>query len=213
MKSIFTFFLLSYFTVAYSQPKIDTRPLLYKYFLSGEVLMKSGKTETAEMNYNTNNQQIVFVFNDQIMELTGLDQVLKVKIDKSTFIPIEGKFYELSTDPLLIVSYSNRMSSRQKTVGKIGVENAETGEVSNNVSNTALIKRNEINKEIVFEKNLFLLENSKALPISSTKDFAKTLGVDKKKVANYIKANNINLRSMTDIINALNYFKEVENPK
>ena len=67
---------------------LDLRPLLFKNFVKADILKKDGSDIQASVDYNTNNQSIIFLKDDVYMELTGLEEIQEIKIDKSIFIPI-----------------------------------------------------------------------------------------------------------------------------
>lgn len=54
---------------------INAKPLLFESFLTGAVLMKSGQVEKAPLNYNTDDQSIVFIKNGKYMVIDDLDKI------------------------------------------------------------------------------------------------------------------------------------------
>ena len=117
MKTNFSFRLLlviltsGSFLFSFGQERLqnlDLRPLLFKDFLRADILKKDGSLLQASVNYNTDNQSLVFLTKDEYMELTGLDQIEQIEIDHDVFVPINGKIYQNTARNDLFISYSNK---------------------------------------------------------------------------------------------------------
>lgn len=200
MKAFSTIVCILLFSVCFSQSRLDTRPLLYRTFIPSIVNMKSGAIEEADLNYNTNNQSLVFFDGKRLLEITGLENISNAKVGNVTFIPVKGKFYQTTRTQNLLVSFSNVKSPRTTTVTKSGVENIESEEGSNNVSNIALVKRYQGENSLVYTRSFWLLKNNNLKSLNSIKDIAKTLNVDKREVELFVNENDVDLRQESGIV-------------
>src|SRR4051794_11163108 len=68
---------------------------LLEQFIPGRVLLKSGASEQAALNYNFRDQSMAFEQNGQYLTVTNPKEVDTVYISEKKFIPIDGKFYEV----------------------------------------------------------------------------------------------------------------------
>src|SRR5258705_9480724 len=91
-------FILTIFS-AQAQNTDTTQPktCLFDHFMPGVVLEKNGTTHEALLNYNTDDQSVLFKQDHQNMTLTGLNDLDTVYIGEKKFIPAEDKFYAVAT--------------------------------------------------------------------------------------------------------------------
>src|SRR5665647_1206155 len=123
---------------SFAQPTKDSayfyKALLYEQFKNGTVLMKSGAIENASLNYNTENQTVVFIKDGQYMILTGTELIDTIYMENKKFVPVNNKIYEVLTNEAvaLYLSYHNRPRPIVATTDY----NGTTRKVNNEVSNT-----------------------------------------------------------------------------
>lgn len=199
MKNLLTIILIIIFLPSFSQSKLDTRPLLYRTFISGKVAMKSGAFEAGEFNYNTNNQSIVFFNGKEILELTGQENIKEVILDKLIFIPISGKFYEKTSNHSLLISYSNKRKAKTNTVEKEGLTNVDGAANSNNISNTMLLRKYNNLTGLSYIRSFWWLENGELKSVNSIKEIAKAVGSTKDEVASFAKKNDIDIKELKGV--------------
>src|SRR5690242_9691252 len=68
---------------------------LFDKFVDGHVLLKSGGTQNAILNYNTENQAVVFQDNGKTMILSDLLSVDTIYMEDRKFVPVGDKIYEV----------------------------------------------------------------------------------------------------------------------
>ncbi len=186
---------------------LNLKPLLFRNFLDGTVFMKNGVEEKAVFNYNTNNQQLVFVGNGQYLELTGLENIREVNLDGAKFIPIKGKFYERTERPDLVIYYSNRTVPKDVGSDKTGTGLRNIGEVSNTV--TTYVNRAYQNRsDIRYVRNFGLLMGENIYPADSPAALARAFGLSKSHVRVLMDKYKTNTQDQKDVIALIDLLKE-----
>lgn len=196
------------FLFSFGQSRIqnlDLRPLLFKNFLKADILKKNGSNIQASINYNTNNQSIIFLTKDDYMELTGLNEIEQIKIDNNIFIPINGKFYEKTDMKDLFISYSNKVVVNDVVTSKPGTEVKNARESSNSVSNVYLSQNYHSPNNLAFVKKFWMKNGNQLVEVSNVKQLAKAFNTDKKTINDFLKENNLNLNNYEDVVLLLNY--------
>ncbi len=184
---------------------LDLRPLLFQNFLKADILKKNGSNIQASINYNTNNQSIIFLTKDDYMELTGLEEIEQIKIDSSIFIPIEGKFYEKTDRKNLFISYSNKVVVNDVVTSKPGTEVKNARESSNSVSNVYVSQNYHSPNNLAFVKKFWMKDGNQLVEVSNVKQLARAFNTDKKAINDFLKENNLNLNNYEDVVLLLNY--------
>lgn len=184
---------------------LDLRPLLFQNFLKADILKKNGSNIQASVNYNTNNQSIIFLTKDDYMELTGLEEIEQIKIDSSIFIPIEGKFYEKTDRKNLFISYSNKVVVNDVVTSKPGTEVKNARESSNSVSNVYVSQNYHSPNNLAFVKKFWMKDGNQLVEVSNVKQLARAFNTDKKAINDFLKENNLNLNNYEDVVLLLNY--------
>ncbi|AHF17598.1 hypothetical protein [Niabella soli] len=193
--------------------KLDLRPLLFKNFIPSSVLMKSGETAQVSLNYNTNNQSVIFVQEGVFMTLDNLDKIQTISIDKTVFVPIRGKVYQTTPDPDVFISYSNRPVVKKSGTDKSGIKETTSGEVSNDVSGIYMGRNYKNQDGLEFVKNIWALKGNKLLEIRSTKDLSKAYGVSKSDLDEYVKKNVNDFANQNEAIELLKYVRSLAKAK
>lgn len=172
-------------------------------FLDGSVLMKSGGTEKAPLNYNTNNQQIGFMKDGKYMELTGLETIDTIYISERKFVPRRGKFYMVvSTSPgmpLLALIY-NKPVSRTAAVDQYGLDKKNHGSVINNASQIYANRRFRRNFELTYQKRFFLQKGKVLLKANSLEQLIDIYPEKKEQIRSYVKENKTNFGEEKDLV-------------
>src|SRR5437763_357179 len=92
-----------------SKDTISQNKYLFDHFINGSVRLKTGVTEQASLNYNTDDQNIAFERSGQLLTLTNPD-IDTIYIENKKLIPAIGKFYEVltTTKIALFATYTNK---------------------------------------------------------------------------------------------------------
>jgi len=138
----------------------STQPATYFFprFMEGSVLPKTGAIEKALLNYDTDNQSVIFKRQGQNLQLTGLENVDTVYIGDNRFVPAEDKFYLVvtSTPIALLTSYTYKSLPLEAQTDHNGTTRQNSNEVSNNISGAYLNRRFQGQYNIVFVPQFWL---------------------------------------------------------
>lgn len=69
--------------------------LLFPNFSKGIIIMKSGKPNSALLNYNTVDEEMIFEQNGGYMVINKLDEIDTIILQNRKFVPVEQIFYEV----------------------------------------------------------------------------------------------------------------------
>jgi len=195
-------------TAAHSQvttqaDSIRAAGYLFADFVEGSVLMKSGITEKARLNYNTNNQEIGFMKDGQYMELTSMETIDTVYINGKKFLPYHEKFYMIlttSTDmPLLALIY-NKPVPQSVSIEHSGLDKRNSATVSNNVTNAYSNHNFRSYSELTYQKKFFLLKGKVLLKANSQQEIIDIYPDKKDLIKNFIKENKTNFKEEKDVV-------------
>lgn len=67
----------------------------FSQFSTGNIMMKGGKSQTQEMNYNTVTEKMVFLKGDKYYDLTNPEMVDTIIMEGCKFIPAGKTFYQV----------------------------------------------------------------------------------------------------------------------
>jgi hypothetical protein len=97
MKRIFYLLILSLlFSVGYSQEKQpNLTHYLFPEFTKGVVLMKTGVTTEALLNYNALTEEMIFENSGVRLAVAQMEKIDTIIISGRKFFPVNGKFFEL----------------------------------------------------------------------------------------------------------------------
>src|SRR5882762_7578841 len=131
---------------------------VFDHFIDGTVLLKTGAIEPASLNYDADNQSIIYTQTGQYMILTGLEKIDTVYIQEKKFIPAEDKFYEVGTyTPIgLFISYTYKTHPVVANADHNGTSRQTNNQVSNNVSDAYTTRRYEGRFDVEFQKQYWL---------------------------------------------------------
>jgi hypothetical protein len=196
--------LLPFFS--YAQVSIDKSVLntnLYEVFISGKVLMKSGRIEEALLNYNTENQSIVFKQNEQVLTLTDLTSVDTVYIADRKFIPVENSFYEIitGTNPIgLYITYTNKRRPVVASTDHTGTSKQPGDKASNNVASAYLSRPNQLNYTADVLTHYWLKRGNSFYKANNQNQLLKVFPFkDNTSIKSYISENKIDFDKKDDV--------------
>ncbi|MFT3824831.1 MAG: hypothetical protein QM731_12955 [Chitinophagaceae bacterium] len=180
------------------------KSLLFAKFYDGVVLMKTGAVEKAPLNYNSNDQSVVFQKGDEILTLTNLSAIDTIFILDRKFVNVENKVYEIATGTgnyPLYISYANKIRPNTATVDQNGGSRKTNGEVSNTVSGayTNKVFRNDNSVEIV--PTFYLRKSRYLFKVNNVKNIEEAFpSKDKELIKSFAKDNNIDFKNQDDLL-------------
>lgn len=188
---------------------VNTKPLLFESFLNGTVLMKSGSVESAPLNYNTDNQNIVFIQDAKYLVLDDLDKVDTIYLQQKKFIPVNNKMYQLVSEngPVtLLVSYTNRNHPMMTTTDHNGSSKQSMSQVSNTVTEVYATKLYKGNYSVEILRHYWFKKNDKLYKVSPKKQFVSSFtSKARTAVEKYIASENINFDYEPDLVKLVAY--------
>jgi len=183
---------------------VNTKPLLFETFIPGAVRLKSGAVEKAPLNYNTDNQNVVFIKDEKYMELDDLDKVDTIYLQHKKFIPVNNTVYQVVTQDgpvVLLVSFSNKIQPLMATADHNGSSKQAQSQVSNTVTDAYATKIYRGNYSVEIRKHYWFKKNDKLYKVTPKKQFVNSFtSKARNTVENYIAAENINFDYEPDLI-------------
>lgn len=185
---------------------VDMRPMLFSKFLPGSVIFKNGAEQKASLNYNSSNQQILFIGNQQYLQLDQLELIDYVKIGSIKFLPIENRFYEETDSKEVFISYSNYIVARSVGSDKGSTSLRNAGEVNNTAN--VYYNGNFKNQNAIALQKVYWINNGQGLKrLISIEDFAKVFDAKKAQVKEFIKNNSFNYNTTADVLHLIDFLK------
>jgi hypothetical protein len=178
--------------------------------------MKSGAIEKAPLNYNTDNQSIVFIKENQYMTLTRLETIDTIYIDDKKFVPVKETIYEIVTpseEIPLFVNYTNKIRPIVATVDHNGGSKQAGAQVSNTVSDTYVNRTFRGNYSVEFIRHFLLKKRYSFYKISNEKQVIKVFPESETAIRQFIAENQTNFSSLPDLVNLVIFCNEQNKKK
>ena len=179
---------------------------LFDHFVKGSVLSKSGAIDEAPLNYNSEDQSIIFFRDGQHFILTNLQTIDTIYIKDRKFIPLGNIVYEVlaSSAPVsLLVTYH----SKTRPMTAISNHDSTSKKVSNQVSNTitdVYVTRPFNGDNLVeIQKRYWLNQGRNIYKANTEKQFIKVFSVNSDVIKNYIKDDKIDFSNIDDLLKLL----------
>jgi hypothetical protein len=204
------FFLLPFLSNAQSVlDSVNLKSLLFEKFIDGAVRMKSGAVERVPLNYNTDNQNIVFIKNGQYLVIADLEAVDTIYLQQKKFVPVNNVIYQVVSEAspvTLLVSYSNRVRPYVATTDKSGTSKKVVSQVSNTVSDIYVNRIFKGNYSVEILKHYWFGKNDKVYKANSKKQFLNSFtSKERAVIENYIANNDINFSNESDLIKLVDF--------
>lgn len=193
------------------QNELQQNGYVYANFVDGRVLLKNGSVEEVALNYNSNNQDIAFMKDGQQMMLTNFDDIDTIYLDGKKFVPVEEKFYYVSSAnkfPLL-VSYVNKPHSQTTTTDHNGTGTQSTNTVSNTISDQYTNRRFQGKHFIELSKNFWVSRSHSLDKANTEKQFVKIFPEKEDEIKTYVSANSIDFSKEEDMMKLVDYVSTI----
>jgi hypothetical protein len=199
--SHFPFILSTFSARAQSSDTTQPRTCLFDHFMPGIVLEKNGTRHQALLNYDANDQSVLFKQDHQNMTLTGLDNLDTVYIGEKKFIPAEDKFYAVATttEITLLISYTFRSTPISAQTDHNGTSRQDNMMISNNVSETYLNRRFQAQYAIGFLPRFWLKRGHSLYKANNEKQIAKVFAAREMAINEFVKANKTDFTLEKDV--------------
>ena len=191
---------------SFAQNNAETKPIpwLFEYFTKGQVLLKSGSTEYASLNYNTDDQTIAFEKDGKTMILTGLETIDTIYFFNKRFVPgPDDHIYEVITSSpvaALCASYYGKLKPAIAVTDKNGTSHKEAGEASNTMSGIYVLRPYKGDYTVEIQKSFWLIKHKQLYKANSEKQFNKVFSHQETAISKYIADNKIRFNNENDLI-------------
>ena len=95
-----------------------TNGYYFKEFIPGKVILKNKQFARGKFNYDFKNKQIHFLNGNTDMIVENLQDIDTIIIDKTRFIPYEGRFVEVMKEGKTVLLIEKEVNTRER--GKVG---------------------------------------------------------------------------------------------
>lgn len=201
---LFSLFLITNNLIGQNSQKKSYPQLLFPDFTKSLIKMKSGKTYTASLNYNTVDEEMIFNQNGVYMVLDKPDEIDTVYLQNQKFVYIGKAFYEiLVKGPVSIyIEHKSHYTSAgsptaygmtSQTNASISVSVARTG---NQVRTLDVPDNVKISDITVFWAKI----NDQMHKFGSERQFIKLFPEHESDIKDFIKTNKIDINFNEDLI-------------
>jgi hypothetical protein len=182
---------------------------LYPEFIKSDVLMKGGKINTVQMNYNIVTERMVFISNDKYYDMTNPDMADTVFLNGCKFTPVGKSFYEvlLSNPIALYIQHKGSLMSAGKPVGYGGTSQTTSStyissiEFSGHQANFALPKDYIINPFTVY----WIRKGEKWSDFSNEKQLLGLFPGNAAQIKSFIRENRLKIERPENLTRIIKY--------
>jgi hypothetical protein len=178
--------------------------LLFPGFTRSIIKMKSGKTSTAFLNYNTVDEEMVFDQKGVYMVLDKPEEIDTVYLQNRKFVPVEKAFWEvLVAGPVSIyIQHKSRYTPvgsntayglKSQTIGPTQVLTAQSG---NQIRNIELPDNVTVSPATVD----WVRKNNELHKFTTERQFLKIFPEKENEIKEFIKNTKLNFKSREDLI-------------
>jgi hypothetical protein len=178
--------------------------LLFPSFTKGIIKMKSGQTNSAILNYNTVDEDMIFKQNGIYLVLNKPEDVDTIFIQDMKFVYVGKAFYEIVVNGPVSIYIQHK--SRYTTVGT----NTAYGLTSQtNGSNSAIMVQagNQIknfdlpdNVTVVPATGYWIKKNNEMIKFTNERQFLKVFPEKENEIKAFIRSSNLDLKVREDLI-------------
>ncbi len=182
---------------------------LYPEFSAGKIILKSGKSTTVNMNYNTLTEKMTFFQSGTLLDLVKPETVDTVILQNNKFVFLDNAFFEVLVDgPVsLFIQHRSDLSSTGRP-GPYGTKSQTSGPVSvsklysdNNTYNLKLPVEFVVTPAPV---NWIRIDNVMH-KILTSRQFYKLFPAQENKIKQFVKENKLNMKNTSDLVKIVTY--------
>ncbi|MGZ3838143.1 MAG: hypothetical protein ACXVMS_09205 [Flavisolibacter sp.] len=193
----------------YLTDSVNLKTFLFEKFIAGKVLLKSGVVQQALLNYNTEDQSMVFIQNKQYMHFADLDAIDTIYVQQQKFIAVDNAICAVvhpASPVSLLMSFSNKVHPNQATTDHNGTSIQSSNQVSNTVSDVYMNRIYKGNYSVQFLKQYCLARGGKLYRVNHKKRFLEPFpSRTRKTLENYIDKNSLDLTNETDLVKLVDF--------
>ena len=182
-------------------------------FTKSIVKMKSGESNSAVLNYNIVDEEMIFNQKGTYMALIETEKIDTIIIQNRKFVPVEKSFYELlvagpvsmfvqNKGRLAPVGSTTAYGMTSQTLGPTAVRTVQTG---NQVRNLEIPDNVTVSPASVN----WILINKEWKKFTSEKQVIKLFPEKEKELKQFLKQTNLDLKNHEDIVRLGKYLNEI----
>lgn len=192
---------------------INLPNLLLPRFTKSVVKLKSGVINTATLNYNTVDQEMVFMQKKLFMILDEPQLIDTIFMANRTFVPMEKGFYELAViaPVALFIQHKSYVESEGYPTG-YGARSQTTGPsyVRQIYGATGAIDlKIPTGNKVVYDPLYWIRKDGKMNAFETKRQFLKILPEKETELNQFISKNNIDFKKKENVIKLVNYCNEL----
>ena len=172
--------------------------MMFNKFTSGEVYFDNGETIKAPLNYNTLNEEMMFIQAGDTLSLTNTHEIEKIVINNQSFVPSSKlAFYEKieGKQSAIYIKHLSRLVAKGKPAAYGGYSETTSTTGYSNYSNSTTGENRQLKvDENIRYKNYqfcFVKINGHYKNISNRKLLTKCFKSQKKEIEEYLIQNDI----------------------
>jgi hypothetical protein len=194
-------FLFPFLSNGQSKDSINQSKYLFDHFTNGTVRYKTGMTEQASLNYNTDDQTMAFERNGQFLTLTNPDDIDTIYIENKKLIPAIDKFYEVlaTTKIALFATYTNKTRPIIAGTDHSGTSKHVSNDVSNTVTDYYMERNYKPDYALEIHRHFWLRRGNTFYKADTERQIANVFHEKAAAISIFIKENKINLKDPEDM--------------
>jgi hypothetical protein len=211
--------LLLIFTISLRAQDIDTLQnlpnLLFPKFSKGIVKLKDGKTYTAILNYETVEQEMIFLQRKLTIVLDNPQLIDTIFLSNRIFVPFQKGFYEVIVKaPIaLFIQHKSYVESLGSPIG-YGALSQTTApsyvrQIFDRTGSIAL--KIPPDYKVVDDSEIWVRWNNGMEKFTTKKQFLKIFPDSEKQLNQFINKNNIDFKNSGDLAKLITYLNEIYN--
>lgn len=191
-----------------------TSHFLFPAFYEGIVKMKSGELYSANMDYNTVTQEMVFEKNGKRMAFDNLNEIDTIFVNERIFIPGKEVFYEIVVDGAipLYVQHKCNLLSKGKDIGYGKSQTTSSVSYTEILGAQGIYKFELPDEFYVADATLYLVKkDNEIVNVNNKRKFLKAFPEKNKEIEGFIKTNKLKLKNQSDFEKLVRYCNSLYN--
>jgi len=182
---------------------------LFHDFTTCDIKMKSGQTQTQEMNYNTITEKMVFTRDKKYYDLTNPEMVDTIILQNCRFVPAGKAFYEvLVSGPVsLFIQHKGDLMSAGKPVGYGGTSQVASANYINAIELDGLQVNLQLPSDYIVKSSpvYWIRKGDEWSSFNGEKQFLKIFPDKAVQIKGFIKENRIKFDKSENLIRLVKY--------
>lgn len=174
----------------------------FKEFVDGTVFMKNGQQSQAKLNYQMQDQSILYIDgNGQRLVLSNIEEVDSVIVSGFAYVPVNGKFFEklVNGSNQLLLSMYGKVKPHSTALNVTGSKNVSKNIESGDVSGAYVTRVQKRNSSLEFTNNFWLKQNDKLVRLKGIKQVINAYPNKRDAILNYENSNKTDFNDVESV--------------